>query len=85
MSHQIPRPNCRTAARYTVHTDKIPRAFRDRGIDAWVDDAQHPDDPWSGASISWHQSIEDAQRVCDALNAMENWQRRLRAQLGEAA
>jgi hypothetical protein len=72
------------APRYTVRTDKISQRFR-IGLDAWINDADHPDDPQHGASISWHQSVDDARRVCDALNAMENWARALRAQIGEAA
>lgn len=55
--------------RYTVRTDNIPAQLKVRFFVAWVNDAQHPDDPDNGASISWHMSYEDARDVCAALNA----------------
>jgi hypothetical protein len=54
---------------FTVRTE-IPKALRDQGFVAWVHDARHPDDPDSGASMSWHQDLADAERVAAALNEL---------------
>jgi hypothetical protein len=58
--------------RYTVRTDKIPEQLRVRFFVAWINDANHPDDPDEGASISWHMSLDDAGRVCDLLNMADH-------------
>lgn len=54
--------------RYEIRTNGVPKVLRDRGFVAFVHDKQHPDDREGGCSVSWHQSVEDAHRTCDALN-----------------
>lgn len=52
--------------RYRVNTT-VPAQLRERGFVAYVEDAQHPDG--SGpASMSWHLSVMDADRVAYAMN-----------------
>ena len=53
--------------RYSVRTD-VPMQLREHGFVAYVHDAKHRDDPEDGASVSWHSSVEDAERVMGALN-----------------
>jgi len=66
--------------RYTVRTARIPEQLRVRFFVAWINDANHPDDP-EGASVSWHMQLEDAERVCGALNRDEVFRARLRAEI----
>lgn len=78
MSDQIPvyQPSAERP-RYAVRTD-MPDATRALGFVAWVDDAQHPDDPWAGASCCWCQDLADAERIAAGLNRDEMFRRRLR-------
>jgi hypothetical protein len=50
---------------FTVKTD-IPNTMRALGFVAYVEDANHPDG--GPLSLSWHQSLLDAERVAEALN-----------------
>ena len=53
--------------RYQIKQD-IPEALRNLGFVAYVTDDQHPDDPTGGPlSMSWHQSLADAQRTAKAM------------------
>lgn len=54
--------------RYRVNTT-VPTQLKDRGFVAYVEDAEHPDG--SGpASMSWHLSVMDADRVANAMNRL---------------
>jgi hypothetical protein len=54
--------------RYRVMT-QVPRNLRDLGFVAYVEDSNHPD---GGAlSMSWHQSLGDADRVAVCMNLRE--------------
>lgn len=51
---------------------EIPANLRALGFEAYVQDSHHPDGP--DLSCSWHQSLDDAYRVAQALNANEAMQ-----------
>jgi predicted 3-demethylubiquinone-9 3-methyltransferase (glyoxalase superfamily) len=55
-------------ARYTVETDRIPEALHDAEGDAmfvaWIRDNYRI----RATAISWHFALDDAERVCAALN-----------------
>ncbi len=56
------------ALRYRVVT-RVPRHMRDLGFVAYVEDAAHPNG--DALSMSWHQSVDDADRVAACLNWRE--------------
>lgn len=54
--------------KFTV-VQEVPKALRDIGFVAYVQDSHHPDG--INLSCSWHQSLDDAYRVAQALNNEE--------------
>jgi hypothetical protein len=59
-----------TQPRFSVVTAELPRTMRDLGFVAYVRDAKHPDG--GSLSMSWHQSVPDAERVAYAMNLYPN-------------
>jgi hypothetical protein len=52
---------------------KVPTTMRDLGFVAYVQDAFHPD---GGAlSVSWHQTVFDADRTANAMNMVATWRK----------